>query len=172
MTTAKRKTARKPARKTHRRKRATMHAAPARRRSTSYSRRRKGFLSEIINPAQATEIGKAMVMGAAGAGAVHVAFKLIPATAPAYAKPLAGAVLAFLGGSVLKSTAFAAGAAGRTVVEIISGAGMSENSYVPYSDFAQLPAVLNENGFQNLQEKQANYLQEMNLQENRDYFVF
>lgn len=142
-------TARKPRRATQTHRRSTRSAAaPKTHRRRSYARRKKGFLSEMINPATAQSSANALIMGVAGGIAADLIVKNLFPTMKKAGRVGILAGLSFLSGSVLKAPNFAAGIGAIAGVQLMTpeaaASGISEQAYLQEQYLSQLPETLSD----------------------------
>lgn len=148
-TTARRKTA-TPAR----RRRTATKAAPRRRRSTA----KKGLLSELFNPAQASGAAKVLLSGAVGGLGAGLLNKILPATTSVEMRAAYTLGAGFFTSTAFKLPNVGAGMAAVAVRDLMSAKGLLAEG-ANYADSMQgLPMVLNENEAMYLQENNEMYL--------------
>lgn len=148
-TTRKRKTTRRPARRAKRTRRTTMSAAPRRKRRTT-KRKKKGFLSEIVSPAQAKASGRNIVGGAVG-GVGALLVEQFLGDMPEKNKAIWTAAIAFGFSAVLDMPNVGAGMAGVAGYKFAAQTGLAEGEdefedFEYIDDLEQLPPFMSEDG--------------------------
>lgn len=169
-TRKRRKPAAKPAAPVKRRKPSTTTAARPRKRVT---RKPKGMLSELFNPAMAQAAGKTVISGAIGGAGAVLLNKMLP-DMDEKKKAFICIGGGFVAATVLKMPNVGAGMAGVGMYQLMQSSGFLQEDDVMYADpIEQLPLVLNEDGAAYLQDGGGMYLQEdgMYLQDGSEYQV-
>ena len=141
-------------------------AAPAARPRRRVTRKKKGMLSELFNPALAQSGVKAMVSGAAGGFAATTIIKMTPQQSPLMQAAIIGGG-SFVAATMLKAPNLAAGMASIAVYKLMENAGMlaDDMNLASFADpIEALPAVLNEDGSQNMYLSDAMYLSDDSYQ--------
>jgi hypothetical protein len=125
------------------------------------TRRKKGMLAELFNPAMAQAGGRAVLSGAIGGASAGVLNKLLPDSLDAKTKAFYTIGAGFITATVMKLPNVGSGMAGVGLYNLLSNGGfLAEDSNYNYAEpIEQLPMVLNENGAMYLQENPM-YLQE------------
>lgn len=163
-TTKKRKTA-TPAAPRRRRAMAAKRPAVKRRRSPA----KKGFLSEMFNPAMAQGAAKTVLSGAIGGMGAGLIGKFMPASVSEQQKAIYTVAGGFIVATLLKMPNVGAGMAGVGAFQLLQSSGMlaEDGNYDYANDMEALPMVLNEDQAAFLSEA---YLSEAYLSE-EDYQV-
>jgi hypothetical protein len=137
------------------RKRRTTKKAPvrAKRRVT---RRKKGMLSELFNPAMATAGGRTVLSGAIGGAGAAMLNKLLPDTMDPKTKAFYTIGAGFVTATMMKLPNVGAGMSGVGMFNLLTAGGfLAENGEIGF-DYADpieaLPVVLDENGADYLQD--------------------
>ena len=125
------------------------------------TRRKKGMLAELFNPAMAQAGGRAVLSGAIGGASAGVLTKLLPESIDPKMKSFYIIGAGFITATMLKLPNVGSGMAGVGLYNLMNAGGfLSENGNYDYAEpIEQLPMVLNENGAMYLQENPM-YLQE------------
>jgi hypothetical protein len=124
------------------------------------TRRKKGMLAELFNPAMAQAGGRAVLSGAIGGASAGVLTKLLPESIDPKMKSFYIIGAGFITATMLKLPNVGSGMAGVGLYNLMNAGGfLSENGYDYAEPIEQLPMVLNENGAMYLQENPM-YLQE------------
>lgn len=124
------------------------------------TRRKKGMLAELFNPAMAQAGGRAVLSGAIGGASAGVLTKLLPESIDPKMKSFYIIGAGFITATMLKLPNVGSGMAGVGLYNLMNAGGfLGENGYDYAEPIEQLPMVLNENGAMYLQENPM-YLQE------------
>ena len=136
------------------------------------TRRKKGMLAELFNPAMAQAGGRSVLSGAIGGASAGLLNKLLPESIDPKMKAFYTIGAGFLTATMMKLPNVGSGMAGVGMYNLLTQGGfLAEDGNYNYADpIEQLPMVLNENGAMYLQENPM-YLQENGfyLAENNDY---
>ena len=134
--------------------------------------RRKGMLSELLNPAMAQAAAKTVVSGAIGGLAAGFLNKVLPDEMSPKTKAFYQLGAGFLAASVAKLPNVGAGMAGVGMYNLMTVSGyLAEEGYNYADEMEGLPVVLNESGAMYLQEN-AMYLQENGMYLQEDDFDY
>jgi hypothetical protein len=123
------------------------------------SRRKKGMLAELFNPAMAQAGGRAALSGAIGGASAGILNKLLPDSIDPKMKAFYTIGAGFLTATMMKLPNVGSGMAGVGMYNLLSTGGFLAEGYNYAEPIEQLPMVLNENGAMYLQENPM-YLQE------------
>ncbi len=134
--------------------------------------RRKGMLSELLNPAMAQAAAKTVVSGAIGGLAAGFLNKVLPDDMQPKTKAFYQLGAGFLAASVAKLPNVGAGMAGVGMYNLMTVSGyLAEEGYNYADEMEGLPVVLNESGAMYLQEN-GMYLQENGMYLQEDDFDY
>lgn len=141
------------------------------------SRRKKGMLAELFNPAMANAGGRSILSGAIGGATAGVLNKLLPDSIDPKMKAFYTIGAGFITATVMKLPNVGSGMAGVGMYNLLSSGGfLAEDGNYNYAEpIEQLPMVLNENGAMYLQEnpmylQEPFYLSENNLSYDVGYY--
>ncbi len=141
------------------------------------TRRKKGMLAELFNPAMANAGGRSILSGAIGGATAGVLNKLLPDSIDPKMKAFYTIGAGFITATVMKLPNVGSGMAGVGMYNLLSSGGfLAEDGNYNYAEpIEQLPMVLNENGAMYLQEnpmylQEPFYLSENNLSYDVGYY--
>lgn len=134
-------------------RRRTTRKKPVVRSKRRVTRRKKGMLSELFNPAMATAGGRTVLSGAIGGAGAAMLDKLLPDTLDPKMKAFYTIGGGFVLATVMKLPNVGAGMSGVGMYQLLTTSGfLSENGYDYADPIEALPMVLDENGSDYLQD--------------------